>query len=592
MTTPVIGRWMLLLTLLAPRFVGAQPPQTEATEATAETPDSETEAAAAEGDLPATDEIPVEAPPPPKPPDGLLPVMEIARLEYAPTDRPKPLLHGQVLLVVSASGFVEAHDAETGAFAWKLGLPGEELFDPVVFEPANAEEGPAAPFAILLSEPSGHVLVIDGRTGNIQQETRLPFELALPPVRGPEQILFLATPSGDILAYDLERREVVFQTATGEPPLALASTETLLIVSGGSQKLTAIDLPSGNLRWSFVGRAAFHAPAAFGIDGERIYVGDNTGEFFALEASSGKVKFRWSTGAAIRSQALVEEERVYVATFANAVYAYHATNGDEHWRSNLPGRPATRPFRVNQRLMVATLDGMLVELNPARGTIGQRYAAPGEIVHAPSLYLATPSPEELEAELQAELAAGDGDEDEDDALARDVNDPLAPPESNFFDRLGMAPDEPEIVFDEEAAGALADGESPEDALLDDAEALPPREPMWFERSRIALALRTGEVLLLQHQVPGATPPSATEEPPAPDEDPAPTETPVYPRNNALHPCKTEASCVPFLTGRLSPSVEAEWVPASFRAGTKCATAESGAGREASRMQWRFDTSVA
>jgi len=529
MTALVIGRLLLLLALLAPR----QPPQTtEATEDTAETPDAETdaetEAAEAGGDLPATDELPVEAPPPPSPPDGLLPVMEIARLEYEPTDRPKPLLHAQVLLVVSASGFVEAHDAETGAFAWKLGLPGEELFDPVVFEPANEEEGPEAPFEILLSEPSGHLLVIDGRTGNIQQETRLPFELALPPVRGPEQILFFATPSGDVVAYDLERREVVFQTATGEPPLALASSETLLIVSGGLQKLTAIELPSGKVRWSFVGRAAFHAPAAFAIDGKRIYIGDDSGEFVALEASSGKIKFRWSTGAAIRSRALVEENRVYVATFANAVYAYHAKTGDEHWRSNLPGRPATPPFRVNQRLMIATFDGILVELEPSRGSIGQSYTAPGEVVYAPSFYLATPSPEEL--------AAGDGDtqenENEDeDALARDAIDPLSPPELSFFDRLGMTPDEPEMVLDEDAA----DSESPEDPLLDEAKPLPPREPMWFERSRIALALRTGEVLLLQHQAPGATPlllPRLDEETPAPTPTPPP---PRSPANRRSHP---------------------------------------------------------
>ena len=536
MATLVIGRWILLLTLLAPCFVRAQPPQATGTTegATAETPESEAEDALAEGDLPATEDVDAPPPPPP-PPDGLLPVMEIARLEYSPTDRPKPLLHGQVLLVVSASGFVEAHDAETGAFQWKLGLPGEELFDPVVFDPVNPEEGPEAPFAILLSESSGHVLVIDGRTGDIQRETRLPFELALPPVRGPEQILFFATPSGDILAYDIERREVVFQTATGATPLALASTETLLMVSGDSQKLTAIDLPSGNLRWSFVGRAAFHAPAAFGIDGERIYIGDDTGEFFALEASSGKIKFRWSTGAAIRSQALVEEKRVYVATFANAVYAYHATNGGEQWRASLPGRPATPPFRVNQRLMVATLDGILVELNPAGGNVSQRYVAPGEVVHAPSFYLATPSPQELEAELEANADEANADEDdadeddadEDDAPTRDVNDPLSPPESSFFDRLGITPDEPEIVFDEDAA----DGDSPEGVLLEEDEALPPREPMWFERSRIALALRSGEVLLLMHQAPGATPSSTTEEPLAGDEEtPAPTETPRLPTN--------------------------------------------------------------
>ena len=67
--------------------------------------------------------------------------------------------------------------------------------------------------------------------------------------------------------------------------------------------------------------------------------------------------------------------------------------------------------------------------------------------------------------------------------------------------------------------------------MEEDEALPPREPMWFERSRIALALRSGEVLLLMHQAPGATPSSTTEEPLAGDEEtPAPTETPRLPTN--------------------------------------------------------------
>ena len=431
------------------------------------------------------DEDEVKAPTPPprkKPPDGLLPVVELTRLDFTPRDRPKALLYGTHLLVVGSSGFVEAHDAATGEFAWKLGLPGEALHDPLVFEAGPLVRGETDAFTVVLSEPSGHVLLVDGLTGDIQQEARLPFELALPPIRGPDDIVFCATPSGDIVAYDVRTKEVVFQTATGETPLALASTDSLLVVSGGSQTLTALDLPAGTLRWTFTGRAGFYAPAAFDKDDARVYIGDDTGEFYSLDARSGKVTFRWSTGAAIRSAALVEGKRLYLASWANTLFAFNATTGDEHWRANLPGRPATSPMRVRNRLLVGTYDGVLVEIDPARGQPGKRYVAPGEIVFAPSFFLAEPSPDEInELEAEAEAIERDADADLED------DDP-------------MTELDPEIFGPEEldARRELSADDATPDASTETLEL--PSEPAWFERSRIAMALRSGEVLLLGHQV--------------------------------------------------------------------------------------------
>ena len=436
------------------------------------------------------DEIGTPAPaPPPKPPDGLLPVEELTRFSFTPTDRPQALLYGAHLLIVGSTGFVEGRDAATGEFAWKLGLPGEQLYDPVVFEAGPLVGGHTDAFTVVLSEPSGHVLLVDGLTGEIRQEARLPFELALPPIRGPDDIVFFATPSGDILAYDVLTKEVIFQTATGETPLALASTNSLLVVSGADQRLTALDLPAGTLRWTFTGRAGFYAPAAFDQNGARVYVGDDTGELYCLDVADGKVKFRWSTGAAIRSSVLIEGSRLYLASWANTLFAFNARTGDEHWRTNLPGRPATRPMRVGNRLLVGTFDGVLVEIDPARGRPGKRYVAPGEIVVPPSFFLAEPSPEELAAE--AEVIESDADADLED------EDPLAELD-------------PDIFGPEELDGPVVlDITAGEELSADDAVPVPgeppepdePQDPAWFERSRIAMALRSGEVLLLGHKVP-------------------------------------------------------------------------------------------
>ena len=450
-----------------------------------------------------------EAPTPPprkKPPEGLLPVTELTRLDFTPRDRPKALLYGNHLLVVGSSGVVEGHDAATGEFAWKLGLPGEALHEPLVFEAGPLVRGKTDTFTVVLSEPSGHVLLVDGLTGHIQQEARLPFELALPPIRGPDDIVFFATPAGDIVAYDVRTKAVVFQTATGETPLALASTDSLLVVSGGSQTLTALDLPAGTLRWTFTGRAGFYAPAAFDQDDARVYIGDDTGELYSLDARSGKVTFRWSTGAAIRSAVLVEGKRLYLASWANTLFAFNATTGDEHWRADLPGRPATSPMRVRNRLLVGTYDGVLVEINPAKGQPGKRYVAPGEIVVPPSFFLAKPSPDELAAE--AEVIERDADaniEDEDPSSELDP-EIFGPEELDGAEALDIAAREELSGDDETADDAATTLELP----AEPAEPDEPAEPKWFERSRIAMALRSGEVLLLGHKVAEPAPIGAEE----------------------------------------------------------------------------------
>ena len=97
------------------------------------------------------------------------------------------------------------------------------------------------------------------------------------------------------------------------------------------------------------------------------------------------MRFRWETGAAIVSPALVEDDRVYVTSYAATLFAYQAGNGHEQWRLNLPGRPASGPVKVNQRIILATKDGFVVEVDPLRGRQGATpYRAPADIRPRPS----------------------------------------------------------------------------------------------------------------------------------------------------------------------------------------------------------------
>jgi outer membrane protein assembly factor BamB len=318
---------------------------------------------------------------PPRPPEGILPLGEIARLSFAPSDRPRVFLQENRFVIVTASGAVEAHDAGSGEFRWKLGLPGEALFAPVLHR--------SDPFEILLSSASGRLFFVDAETGEIRRETQLPFELALAPLVD-LPLLYLGTPSGDVVAYDAEKGSERFRAHIGEAPLALASSGELIVASGSERMLTGIDVGRGGERWRLRGRSGFHAPAVFAQD--RLYIGNDAGEFYCLALPSGDTQFRWATGASIRFAALVEERFVYVTSFGNDLYAYQARGGAERYRVSLPGRPASGPVRFGRRLVVATYDGAIVEMDPQKGAVAKTYEAPGELAAPPAFLAVLPSP--------------------------------------------------------------------------------------------------------------------------------------------------------------------------------------------------------
>jgi hypothetical protein len=218
----------------------------------------------------------------------------------------------------------------------------------------------------------------------------------------------------------------------GEASLALASSGGTIFASGSDRMLTAVEAGGGQ-RWRFRGRSGFHAPAVFTQD--RLYIGNDAGEFYCLTLSSGDTEFRWATGASIRFAALVEERFVYVTSFGNELYAYQARGGAERFRVSLPGRPASGPVRFGQRLVVATYDGAIVEVDPQKGAVVKTYEAPGELAAPPAFLAALPSKA-----------------------------------SSAF------------------TASAAPSASPE-----------PAEPEWYLTHRVALALRTGEVLLLGHR---------------------------------------------------------------------------------------------
>lgn len=464
LSVPAIGLAMTVLSGLPPH------PQEQEQEQEQERPQGAPTEAADD----ASDEEAQETPKEPPPPDGLLPLAEVARFSYTPSERPSVLVEETTLIVVTSSGVVDAYDTTTAELRFRLGLSGERLLPPV--------RAPGEPLVIALVSETGKLFRIDGLRGDILSEHELGIRPALPPLypERPDDLLVLGTEEGEVVTFDAAGAER-WRAQLGERPMALERSDSTLFVSGGTQSLFALDMATGRVRFRFRGRGAFHAPVALDAKGEKLYVGDDGGDFYCLRADDGKIEFRWATGGAIRDRALVEGDRVYIATYGNTLYAYRSGNGHEQWRLNLPGRPRGAVRRVHQRLLVTMLDGALVEVQPDRGRrtgIGQ---APGEPLSPPSLYVAP----------RLDVAAGTVS--------------------------GPASSKPVRATASESGGdPPLDPPGSDDALL------------WYERSRIAVSLRSGEVVLLAHERPEPVLPEADADSDASEGESPPRKPPPSP----------------------------------------------------------------
>ncbi len=357
-----------------------QAPETpEATEApeTRETPEAQSseeknaEEKAEEGSEPDDAEGDEEKGPKRRP--GLLPLVLLAEVDLGARPIGPALLYQDSLIVVTEAGEALSLDSKTGDLLWKLGLPGSKLLPPCLFSEA-----------LLIVNSTGTLLLVDPTTGTIQDELSTGISPALPPIcQG--SVVFLATAERVIIGYDVENRQEIWRAAIQELPLAMAVGDDFLVVSDRAGALHALDSKTGLIQWQFQGRGTFPAPVVFDSKNERLYIGDTRGFFYSLSVRTGKVHYRWASGAAIPLSPLVEEDRIYVASYANTLFCYRPGNGHELWRVNLPGRPAASPVRALRRIVVVTLDGQVAEYGSGGTTGAPLYTAPREILPAPTL---------------------------------------------------------------------------------------------------------------------------------------------------------------------------------------------------------------
>lgn len=172
----------------------------------------------------------------------------------------------------------------------------------------------------------------------------------------------------------------------GVPIRLVPASDGYVYVSAGTRVLS-IDIANGHVRWHFEAPAVFLSPPAFApgpaVTGGGVYLADYLGTVYALDATTGKDRWRIATEARQSLEpVLVTAGNVHVGS-GSALYTLDAVAGTPKWRFAAGGEVVGAPVVADGRLHFGSADHVLYTLDAGGGQLRWKLATGGEITGSP-----------------------------------------------------------------------------------------------------------------------------------------------------------------------------------------------------------------
>src|SRR5690348_10102222 len=168
----------------------------------------------------------------------------------------------------------------------------------------------------------------------------------------------------------------------------------LVYVGSGDGHLYALDLASGERHWAFdAGTAIASSPA---VGGGLVFAAGRDGSIFGVSATTGARRWRIATGPDLPlpwghesgdyfiSSPLYVDGMVIVGVGDGGVYALDASTGRRKWRAATEGRVRSSPAAANGRVYVGSDDGRVYCFDLETGARRWRYDTDGATLNSAS----------------------------------------------------------------------------------------------------------------------------------------------------------------------------------------------------------------
>ncbi len=241
----------------------------------------------------------------------------------------------------------------------------------------------------------------------------------------------LAPKKNRLMAVNLVHRDQLWSHPIKDAASGSIIVDNRLIVGSGDGRLSAYDLKSGKLAWSFQTGGKLVAPPTFGsglifqpdaqgrlyavslsdgkeqftvhADGplvslaviaDRIYFADVDGGLYAADPSDGRLIWHAKANSPVWGPPAVADGRVIVGTSRGEVKAFDAETGLPLWTVDCQEVVKAPPLAINGYVLAGTLGGHLFLINAGDGSVVDRTTVAGAIAVSPvtdgrRIYVAT-----------------------------------------------------------------------------------------------------------------------------------------------------------------------------------------------------------
>ncbi len=147
---------------------------------------------------------------------------------------------------------------------------------------------------------------------------------------------------------------------------------------------TVVRPPFGGSKWSFnAGKLLEFSPVV--VSG-KLYFQDKDALFYALDAKTGKVRWKNSIGALAASSPAYADGTLFAVTLEpGAAVALRARDGKVLWERDLPGRSETSPLVFGKSVIVGSENGTVYALDRKSGRIKWQTPTAGNVKGALAL---------------------------------------------------------------------------------------------------------------------------------------------------------------------------------------------------------------
>jgi len=252
---------------------------------------------------------------------------------------------GLVILETTDANLIHI-DAQKGTWRGATSLKG-----PLSQPPVSAKDG-------LYALRGGTVLSLDPRTGHVVKT--LPLRLAeSAPAALYERSLVVGTEDGKIARFDLKDGLVIWrksvQGVVKDQPIVQSG---VVYAAGYRGSVVAVYAENGALLWSWTPNEPAQITSGLLLDGMKLYVGDNQGFIYCLDAETGMPHWKYPLGRPVSSCTALKDAKVLACTYPGTIRCLRRRNESHYGRQarRLCAEPRRFPvpdFRRERKGVVA-----------------------------------------------------------------------------------------------------------------------------------------------------------------------------------------------------------------------------------------------